>query len=183
MTRLTSDALSRLQRRVLNEIPDRFRFARILAVLALNEEAGELLAEFSRIEPDGVVSKEFASELGDVVLSAIEIANAYGLELQHDAEFSANGDRRGQLFSLCETVFQINRDVLELEGFDCDERAALHERLNRLVRIAELLASAFHADILNIFEEKFARIVGLVEDGSWERRYGDLLLAKRKKFD
>ncbi|HEV3156925.1 MAG TPA: MazG-like family protein [Candidatus Baltobacteraceae bacterium] len=172
-----------LQRRVHDEIPDRFRFPRILSVLALHEEVGELLGEFKQSAVPDRTSTEIAAEVGDVLLSCLEIANSYGLTIEPIDPIRVNIAQHRLSVNLYLAACAVSKECLDIEGFEQSHISQLEAALNRVVQSLAELAASWGVDFVAAFEEKFELILGFVADGTWESRYGNRLLMKRKKFD
>lgn len=179
---ISKDTLSRLQERLQREIPNRFHYPRLLSVLALQEEIGELLEELSGLESETPDSAAIDSELGDVLLSCIEIANAYDLKLA-PAVTPAGVDVSPITFRVAIAAARVCKECLEIEGFERPRRPELLEALNQLVGEAACLAAYLDADLVTAFETKFRKILTRIEDGTWDQLYGNLLVTKRAKFD
>jgi NTP pyrophosphatase (non-canonical NTP hydrolase) len=178
-----ASSLRTLQERVRAEIPERFHYARILAVLALQEEVGELLEEFSKAQTDKAVTPAINSELGDVLLSCIEIANTFGLQLTMREAGAVDSGRNALALQVCIAAARVSKECLEIEGFERSRQNELLEALNDLLGQVASLALYLEIDLEVAFENKFRKILTRIEDGTWDRLYGNLLLEKREKFD
>jgi NTP pyrophosphatase (non-canonical NTP hydrolase) len=174
---ISASALQNLQERVKQEIPDRFRYARVLSVMALHEEIGELLEAISKAHSKTALD----AELGDVFLSCLEIANVFEFKLTPpeivDAEIDADAMR------LCIAAGRVSKECLEIEGFDRPRHEQLLDALNDLLSELALFELSQQTDLVAAFENKFLRILKRIEDGTWDRLYGDTLILKRQKFD
>lgn len=180
---ISESSLRKLGERVTNEIPERFRYARVLSVLALNEEIGELLEEISRTQTETAVAPHIESELGDVLLSCFEIANAFALELTLPEAATAGSDLDTLALQVSIRAARVSKECLEIEGFDRPRHNELRESLNNLLAQVTALALFLGIDLESAFETKFRKILTRIEDGTWDRLYGNRLVAKRQKFD
>lgn len=175
--------LQALQQRVQRDIPERFRYPRLLSVLALQEEVGELLFEVSQSDASSSSSGRIASEIGDVLLSCIEIANAYRLALRISADPPVSAYGGCIALGLCFAAARVSKECLEIEGFGQGRHEQLHAALNCVVVELYALADSVGVHVITAFEEKFAKILRLIADGTWDRLYGDILEIKREKLD
>ena len=178
---MLASSLRGLQERVRREIPERFHYPRILSVLALQEEIGELLEEFSEAQSDARVAA-IDSELGDVLLSCIEIANAFELKLE-PSEIVDVSEPDAITTRLCIASARVSKQCLEIEGFDRPHHDELLGSLNQLLEQLSSLALYLKIDLVAAFENKFRKILSRIEDGTWDRLYGNSLITKREKFD
>jgi NTP pyrophosphatase (non-canonical NTP hydrolase) len=181
--RLSNHTMQVLQERVLRDIPERFHYPRILSVLALNEEIGELLYELSPPEGQPQQPAAIASEVGDVFLSCIEIANVYGFTLQPQAALPDTADRQSIALGLCIAAAEVSKECLEIEGFEQSRHEHLSVALNRVVESLAALALSLDIDLTAAFEKKFEKILNRIADGTWDRLYGNVLVNKRRKLD
>jgi NTP pyrophosphatase (non-canonical NTP hydrolase) len=179
--RLSPAHLQTLQERVHRDIPERFRFPRLLAVLALHEEVGELLSAIERRTGDGAA--DVVSEIGDVFLSCIELANAYAMVLRPPPEPSATAHETRPTLDLALAAARVSSECLEVEGFDAERKSHLNQALDAVLAALVVLAASLGLDPVAALESKVARILALIADGSWDRRYADRLQRKRAKLD
>ena len=184
MTTISSETLRELQARVFREVPERFHYPRLLAVISLSEEFGEL-AEVISPNPDRAsLPCSIEGEIGDVLLCCLEIANAYGTEISSTLSDRATAQVREHILTeLSVAVGAVSKACLQLELTDSLEQGDLGRALGRVCALLELLAASLAIDIASAFDAKFSTILDRIASGQWERLYGDRLLKKRLRID
>jgi NTP pyrophosphatase (non-canonical NTP hydrolase) len=179
----SASKLQALQERVLRDIPERFHYPRILSVLALNEEVGELLSELAPAESQPKDHAAIVSEIGDVFLSCLEIANAYGFTLQEPAPATSHADARSIAIDFCIAAAEVSKECLEIEGFERQRHEQLQNALNLVLQNLASIAASLDINLAAAFEWKFGKILNRIADGTWDSLYGNVLVDRRKKYD